>query len=218
MGTVIVNGIEYDTATGAAIETEDTNTVNKNLENKEIPGLNTEVKTTETFTNEKNKEVASVEITSTAAASPISVLGQFTHTFIQSLFALPDAVVKEVAQELSDSLNLGWSDQEIFDFSDFVNKGKIGDEKYLGMMVNPEYSWLFPQPPGDKNIQQIMKDEGREAAILAMEEMGIPRNKFEKAAAIAGDFAAISALMYGGGYMLNVPKVYPQGTTVKRDL
>ena len=36
MGTVIVNGIEYDTATGAAIETEDTNTVNKNLENKEI--------------------------------------------------------------------------------------------------------------------------------------------------------------------------------------
>jgi hypothetical protein len=215
MGTVIVNGIEYDTATGAAIETEDTNTVNKNLENKEIPGLNTEVKTTETFTNEKNKEVASVEITSTAAASPISVLGQFTHTFIQSLFALPDAVVKEVAQELSDSLNLGWSDQEIFDFSDFVNKGKIGDEKYLGMMVNPEYSWLFPQPPGDKNIQQIMKDEGREAAILAMEEMGIPRNKFEKAAAIAGDFAAISALMYGGGYMLNVPKVYPQGTTVK---
>ena len=215
MGTVIVNGIEYDTETGAAIQTEQTNTFNKALSQDGVPGLNTEVKTTETFEQPQQKEVVQVETTSTAAASPMSVLSQFTHSFIQSLFALPDEVVKQVAQELSDSLNLGWSDQDIFDFSDFVNKGKIGNEKYLGMMVNPEYSWLFPQPAGDKNIQQILQEDGREAAIKAMEEMGIPRSKFEKAAAIAGDFAAISAMMYGGGYAMGVSKAYPKGTTAK---
>ena len=215
MGTVVINGIEYNTETGAAIQTEQTNTTNQALSDKGIPGLNTEVKTTETFEQPQQNEVVQIKTKSTAAASPMSVLSQFTHTFIQSLFALPDEVVKQVAQELSDSLNLGWSDQDIFDFSDFVNKGKIGDEKYLGLEVSPEYSWLFPQPPGDKNIHEILETDGREAAIKAMEEMGIPRNKFEKAAAIAGDFAAISAFIYGGGYLGNVPKAFPKGTTAK---
>ena len=215
MGTVVINGIEYNTETGAAIQTERTNTTNQALSDKGIPGLNTEVKTTETFEQPQQNEVVQIKTKSTAVASPMSVLSQFTHTFIQSLFALPDATVKQVAQELSDSLNLGWSDQDIFDFSDFVNKGKIGDEKYLGLEVSPEYSWLFPQPPGDKNILEILETDGREAAIKAMEEMGIPRNKFEKAAAIAGDFAAISAFIYGGGYLANVPKAFPKGTTPK---
>lgn len=210
MGTITIGGFQYDTNTGAKIESETTDQRNPHLVKEDIP-VGTEVKTKENIPVGNGTAVIKTKITPTA--TPLSILGQFTHSFIESLVQLPDTVVMQVAQELSDSMNLGWSDEEIFQFSDFVNKGKLTGDYYIGV-ENPSLNWMMPQPV-DGNIKRILETEGREAAILAMEELGIPRNKFENAAQIAGDFAAISALIYGGGYMMNVPKAFPKGMSPK---
>jgi hypothetical protein len=212
MGTITIGGVQYDTNTGAKIESNTTDQTNKTLSNDGIP-VSTEVESKENIPvgNGEGTTVLKTKITPTA--SPISVLGQFTHSFIEALVQVPDTVVMEVAQELSDSLNLGWSDSEIFQFSEFVNKGKVTGDYYIGV-ENPSLNWMFPQPVDD-NIKRILETQGRDAAIEAMEVMGIPRNKFENAAAIAGDFAAISALVYGGGSVAGVPRAFPKGMSAQ---
>jgi hypothetical protein len=194
MTTVTINGVTYDPLTGARIESKPLDKENKSLIDKGI-AVTDEVDTTESFPENVEGKKLTLTTKATPVASPVSVIGQFTNNFIEALFYLPDEVVKQTAQELSDSLNLGWSDDEIFQFADLVNKGKVGNT-YIGV-EHPELAWMFPQPV-DKGIKEILETQGRDAAINAMEELGVPRNEFEQMAAIAGDMMAITYLLYGG--------------------
>ena len=58
-------------------------------------------------------------------ASPMSVLSQFKQGFMETLMALPDYAVTKTAQGISDTFNLGWNDDDIFQFADLINKGKV---------------------------------------------------------------------------------------------
>ena len=73
---------------------------------------------TETDT-EKKDETKTIKYKSESmrAASPLSVLNQFSDGFIESLLALPDTVVEKTAWGISDTFNLGWNDDDIFQFA-----------------------------------------------------------------------------------------------------
>ena len=101
--------------------------------------------------------------------------------FIENLLYLPDKTIEEVAEGISDTFNLGWQDQDIFQFHKLLNDGKAG---YM------EGTFEF-------GGNQEMSEEVREALTL-------PQNEWEKWARLSGDIAGLGASFFTGASMINM--------------
>jgi len=113
-------------------------------------------------------------------ATPVGVLSQFSQGYVESLMVMPDWVVQQVAQGISDTFDLGWKDEEIFQFVDMINKGKVG---YMGGSL---YMW--------ENPDQKAKRLGLTMAEL--ENIDMPQNEWEKWARTTGHIAGFGSSVF----------------------
>ena len=140
---------------------------------------------TDTKTDTKEKDATKTlkyKSESMRTASPLSVLNQFSDGFIESLLALPDTVVEKTAQGISDTFNLGWNDDDIFQFADLINKGKVG---YMGGSTYIGGDGMTPE---------------------LIEALSLPQNEWEKWARLSGDISGLGASFFTGGALINVSK------------
>ena len=139
--------------------------------------------TTDIKTDTKEKDATKTikyQSESMRAASPLSVLNQFSDGFIESLLALPDTVVEKTAKGISDTFNLGWNDDDIFQFADLINKGKVG---YMGGST-------------------YIGGEGMTPELI--EALSLPQNEWEKWARLSGDISGLGASFFTGGALINM--------------
>ena len=137
-----------------------------------------------------DKDTKNITFTTQKRATPLSVYGQFSEGFIDSIMFLPDTVIKEVALGISDTYNLGWSEDDVFQFADLISKRKLG---YMAGSTGVGISTDSSSPglvTGDKYI-------------LESEE---PGNEWEKWSRMSGDLAGLSATFFTGAGFINAMK------------
>jgi len=140
----------------------------------------TDVKTTTDTGQKEETKTLKYQSKSMRAATPLSVINQFSDGFIEALLALPDYTVEKTAQGISDTFNLGWNDDDIFQFADLINKGKIG---YMGGATYIGGDGMTPE---------------------LIEALSLPQNEWEKWARLSGEISGLGASFFTGGTLLNL--------------
>ena len=93
-----------------------------------------------------DKDTKNITFTTQKRATPLSVYGQFSEGFIDSIMFLPDTAIKNLALGISDTYNLGWSEDDVFQFADNMSKlGKVDADNAMDMM-NQFSGYNSPSP------------------------------------------------------------------------
>jgi hypothetical protein len=149
----------------------------------------------ENVTNTDDGSSKQITYTTQKTATPLSVFSSFSEGFIDSIAWLPDTTISKFALGISDTYNLGWSEDDIFSFSDLINKHKLG---YMsgstGVNLNPKSS------SGFSFSDEFIKEDG-----------GEPENEWERWAHLSGEISGLGITFFtGAGYLnaMSVPMKY----------
>ena len=153
--------------------------------------IHEDLKTTQNDSQESGKETETFTFSTKKRATPLSVYQSFSEGFNQNLMTLPDKTIRKIALGISDTYNLGWKEEDVFQFADLIYKNK------LGYMSGSTGATIINtgQGPG-----LVLGDQ-------YLTESGFPENEWEKWSHLTGDFTALSLQMMTGAGWMNASKV-----------
>jgi hypothetical protein len=183
-GTKFNSETEVNTTTN----TPDINTQIKESESLLDNDKLTTVSESDTVTGDKDKKT--LTFTTRKSATPLSVYSQFSQGFIESLMWLPDTSIRKVALGISDTYNLGWNEDDVFQFADLLNKNKLG---YMSGSTGVDWVKDGQKSGPVMGDQYILENEG-------------PQNEWEKWSHMSGDLAGLSATFFTGAGFINAMK------------